>query len=110
MEEIMKEKDAINLVQNFLETHGLQGNDIDADPTAIENSEEGKGEDSFAGGDPDIAFRFLSDKGELKCYALIYEFADPPKPGVLETCEEEAKKSTTDMGGGALEYDNKDQG
>jgi hypothetical protein len=106
----MKQKEALDLVQEFLKAHGMEGDEIEDEAVAEERSDQGKGEDMFAGGDPDLAFRYFSDSGVLKCYSLIYQFADPPRPGILDACRDEAKKKTTDMGGGELEYDAEDQG
>lgn len=105
----MKQQEALDMVKEFLKAHGLEGNEME-DAAAEQLSDEGKGEDLFAGGDPEIAFRYFPETGELKCYTLIYQFADEPRPGILEACREEAQKSTTDMGGGRLEYDPDDRG
>src|SRR5262245_19481432 len=99
----MKEKDTLNLVEKFLAAHGQDG-------AEDKNEERSLPDNLFASGDPNVAFRFFPKTGELKCYALIYEFADPPRPGVLEACEAEAKKPGAPLGGGKLEYDPKDQG
>ena len=106
----MKQEEALKLVAEFLKTHGLAGTTTEDDAAMAAASDEGKGEDLFAGGDPEIAFRYVSEKGVLKCYVLIYQFAEDPKPGVLEACRSEASNPSTEMGGGQLEYDETDKG
>lgn len=106
----MNQEAALKLVDEFLRTHGLSGSRDEDDAAAAAASDEGKGEDLFAGGDPEIAFRYVSETGVLKCYVLIYQFADDPKPGVLEACKDQASNAATDMGGGELEYDSSDRG
>lgn len=106
----MKQEEALKLVDEFLRAHGLSGSRTEDDAAAAAASDEGKGEDLFAGGDPEIAFRYIAETGVLKCYVLIYQFADDPKPGVVETCRSEAAAPNTEMGGGELEYDSADRG
>lgn len=104
----MKQEEALRLVAEFLKTHGLDGSQPPDDASAEQSTEEGKGQDLFAGGDPSLAFRYFPDSGELKCYALIYQFSDEPRTGILEACREEAGHA--EMGGGELEYDPSDKG
>ncbi len=104
----MKQEEALKLVAEFLKTHGLDGSQTVDEASAEQLTEEGKGQDLFAGGDPSLAFRFFPKTGDLKCYALIYQFSDKPRPGILEACREEAGHA--EMGGGQLEYDPSDKG
>jgi hypothetical protein len=97
----MHQDDALAMVEEFLKAHGL-------DESAASSTKAGS-EDEGAVWQPDIAFQVDPESGELKCWALIFQFSRPTSAGFLAACLEEASKGA-DTGGGAVEYDPKDTG
>ena len=56
-----------------------------------------------------VYFEFHEDSKTLECSALIYRFKEPPKPGVIEGFEAEAREGT-DAGGGTVDYERENRG
>ena len=97
----MHQNEALAMVQEFLEAHGL-------DESAASSPEDGS-QDEEAVWQPDIAFQVDAESGKLKCWALIFQFDRPPSDGFLCACLEEADRGA-DTGGGTVEYDPRDRG
>jgi hypothetical protein len=73
---------------------------------------EGLNAQGFGGvavGDSQLYFEFHEDSGTLECSALVYRFKEPPKPGVIEGFEAEAREGT-DTGGGTVDYERENRG
>lgn len=56
-----------------------------------------------------VFFEYVPDQKILKSSVLIYKFHQPPKPGLIETFQNE-EKAGTDTGGGTVEYQPENQG
>ena len=56
-----------------------------------------------------VYFEYHEDTQSLECSALVYRFHEPPKPGVLEGFEAEAREGT-DTGGGSVDYERENRG
>ncbi len=63
----------------------------------------------IAVGGAQLYFEFHEDSRTLECSALVYRFHEPPKPGVLEGFEAEARGGT-DTGGGTVDYERENRG
>jgi hypothetical protein len=90
----MTRDEAQRLVQSFFRATG-QTNSPGLNP---------QGFGGMVVGEAQLYFEYRSDEQALECSALIYKFRDPPKPGVLEGFQQEAKGGT-DTGGGAVDYE-----
>jgi hypothetical protein len=97
----MHQDEALAMVQEFLEAHGLDGSGADSAKDAAEAE--------AAAWQPEIAFQVDVERGELKCWALIFQFDRPLSDGFLAACHEEAGRGA-DTGGGAVEFDPEDRG
>ncbi|WP_434385654.1 hypothetical protein [Melittangium boletus] len=60
-------------------------------------------------GDSQVYFEFHEAPGALECSALVYKFSEPPKPGVLEAFQAEAREGM-DTGGGEVDYERENRG
>jgi hypothetical protein len=56
-----------------------------------------------------VYFEYHEDSSSLECSALVYRFSQPPRPGVLEGFEAEAREGT-DTGGGTVDYERENRG
>ncbi|MFL5352288.1 hypothetical protein [Archangium sp.] len=95
----MSRESAKELVRWYLRTQG-----------AVQS--EGLNAQGFGGvavGDSQLYFEFHEDSGSLECSALVYRFKEPPKPGVIEGFEAEAREGT-DTGGGTVDYERENRG
>jgi hypothetical protein len=95
----MSRESAKELVRWYLRTQG-----------AVQS--EGLNAQGFGGvavGDSQLYFEFHEDSGALECSALVYRFKEPPKPGVIEGFEAEAREGT-DTGGGTVDYERENRG
>ncbi|WNG42587.1 hypothetical protein F0U60_51695 [Archangium minus] len=63
----------------------------------------------IAVGGAQLYFEYHEDTKSLECSALVYRFREPPKPGVLEGFEAEAREGT-DTGGGTVDYERENRG
>ncbi|ATB34935.1 hypothetical protein CYFUS_000347 [Cystobacter fuscus] len=63
----------------------------------------------FAVGGAQVYFEYHEDRGALECSALVYRFNEPPRPGVIEGFEAEAREGT-DTGGGSVDYERENRG
>ena len=77
----MTRDEAQRLVQSFFRATG-QMNSPGLNP---------QGFGGMVVGEAQLYFEYRSDEQALECSALIYKFRDPPKPGVLEGFQQEAK-------------------
>jgi hypothetical protein len=98
----MQQEAALGLLQAFMLANGLEAPQDEPPEVALEERPPLLPGDDW---DPELQFRFFPDSGELKWYALIYEFPEPPSERLLEACREEQRSGTADMGGGTLESD-----
>lgn len=99
----MHQDEALKMVEEFIEAHGLG----EAATSSTEAEIEPEAEE--AGWQPDIAFKVDAESGELKCWALIFQFSQALSAGFIAACLEEASRGA-DTGGGIVEYDPKDKG
>jgi hypothetical protein len=60
-------------------------------------------------GSAQLYFEYHEDTKALECSALVYRFKEPPKPGVVEGFEAEAREGT-DTGGGTVDYERENRG
>jgi hypothetical protein len=98
----MQQDEALGLLEAFTAANGLEAPQEKSVEVALEEQPPIRPGDDW---DPELQFRFFPDTGELKWYALIYEFPDPPSDRLLEACQDEEDSGKADMGGGTLEYD-----
>ena len=61
------------------------------------------------GGGAQVYFEYHEARGVLECSALVYRFNEPPRPGVIEGFEAEAREGT-DTGGGSVDYERENRG
>jgi hypothetical protein len=102
----MEQEQALALVAELLARHGLDGSEPETgEDVQLDGDESPNTAELFADGDPEVAFHYDPQSGVLEGWALIYEFSEAPKPGILEACHEEAASGGTDMGGGELKYE-----
>lgn len=95
----MSRESAKELVRWYLRTQGAPRS-------------EGLNAQGFGGvavGGAQLYFEFHEDTGTLECSALVYRFKEPPKPGVIEGFEAEAREGT-DTGGGTVDYERENRG
>ncbi|WP_257451892.1 hypothetical protein [Archangium lipolyticum] len=72
----------------------------------------GLNEQGFGGiaiGGAQVYFEYHEETHSLECSALVYRFHEPPKPGVLEGFQAEAREGT-DTGGGTVDYERENRG
>jgi len=62
-----------------------------------------------ATGGSQVYFEYHEARGALECSALVYKFSEPPRPGVLEGFQAEAREGT-DTGGGEVDYERENRG
>ncbi len=60
-------------------------------------------------GGAQLYFEYHEEAQALECSALVYRFHEPPKPGVLEGFQAEAREGT-DTGGGTVDYERENRG
>lgn len=60
-------------------------------------------------GGAQLYFEYHEEEQALECSALVYRFHEPPKPGVLEGFQAEAREGT-DTGGGTVDYERENRG
>jgi len=63
----------------------------------------------IAAGGSQVYFEYHEEQRALECSALVYKFSEPPKPGVLEGFQAEAREGT-DTGGGEVDYERENRG
>src|SRR5262245_30432347 len=98
----MKQQEAIGLLEAFTAANDLGASSDKKGELPLEDQPLIRPGDEW---DPELQFRYFPDTGELKWYALIYEFPESPPDRLLEACHEEQASGKADMGGGTLEYD-----
>ena len=99
----MQLEQAVSLLEAWMVGNGLQAPSAKQAEVALEEMPPLQAGDDW---DPELQFRFFPETGELKWYALIYEFPDTPSDGLIEACRAE-ERGGAEMGGGTLEYDPK---
>ena len=102
----MQQDQALGLLQAFLDANGFEA------PPKKETEVDLDDVPPFQVGDdwdPELQFRFFPESGELKWYALIYEFPEAPSDKLLDTLDAEEHSGKVEMGGGTLEYDAEEQ-
>lgn len=86
-------EDAVCLAQAALRAHGVRNS-----PGLNAQNYGG-----FDGPEGPVVFEYDGERHVLTVLALCYRFHNPPRPGVIEGFEDEARLGT-DTGGGAVEF------
>jgi len=60
--------------------------------------------------DRPIEFEYEPASGSLKCTSVIYKFANPADPRILQAFKDEERQGKTDTGGGSVDYEPESQG
>lgn len=85
--------DAVKLAQAALAAHGVK------DSPGLNAQDYG----GFDRGDQPVVFEYSADRKVLTVLALCYRFRKPPRPGLLEAYQDEARQGS-DTGGGVIEF------
>lgn len=94
----MKRDEAVGVLQLFFKNHKVES-------TGLNDNDLG----GVALGTTRVAFEFVPELGELKCYAPIYRFHNPARQEILVAGEKYAKAHHNTLGGGILCYLSKSQ-
>ncbi len=61
-------------------------------------------------GDLEVYFEYIPKDEALNCSALIYNFREEPKPGIIEGFKEEEQFGRASTGGGFVDYQKENKG